>query len=149
MNDLVREWAEKAEGDRRTARREAAVTEGPNWDAACFHAQQAVEKYIKSVLQLKGVAFSRIHDLRALLLLLDPNESEWAQEADELEWLSSFAVEVRYPGEAATEDMAVRAIAIMEGVCTRLRGSLDAEEGNASEVPPPDGTGTRDEERAT
>lgn len=33
MNDLVREWVEKAEGDYRTAERESIVTEGPNWDA--------------------------------------------------------------------------------------------------------------------
>ena len=32
MNELVCEWVEKAEGDVRTAEREARVTEGPNWD---------------------------------------------------------------------------------------------------------------------
>lgn len=44
MKELVAEWIKKAEADAGTARREAAVKEAPNWDAVCFHAQQAVEK---------------------------------------------------------------------------------------------------------
>ena len=51
MNDLVKEWINKAEGDRQTARREVSVIVSPNWDAVCFHAQQAVEKYLKALLQ--------------------------------------------------------------------------------------------------
>jgi len=39
MKDETEEWVEKAEGDLRTARREIAITEGPNYDAVCFHAQ--------------------------------------------------------------------------------------------------------------
>ena len=34
MNDLVREWIEKAEGDYRVALRESQVTDEPSWDAA-------------------------------------------------------------------------------------------------------------------
>ncbi len=45
MNDLVREWIEKAEGDYRVALRESQVTDEPSWDAVCFHAQQSIEKY--------------------------------------------------------------------------------------------------------
>ena len=62
MNELVREWVEKAEGDVRTSEREVRATEGPNWDAVCFHAQQAGEKYLKAVLQHQGIPFSRTHD---------------------------------------------------------------------------------------
>ena len=51
MNELVREWVEKAEGDVRTAEREVQVEEGFNWDAVCFHAHQAVEKYLKALLR--------------------------------------------------------------------------------------------------
>ncbi len=36
MNDVVREWIEKANGDYRTASRELAVTDEPNHDAVCF-----------------------------------------------------------------------------------------------------------------
>ena len=51
MNKIVEEWISKAEGDRQTARREGNVIDSPNWDAACFHAQQAVEKYLKALMQ--------------------------------------------------------------------------------------------------
>ena len=47
MKKLVAEWVKKAEGDAGTAKREAKVKEAAtNWDAVCFHAQQAVEKYL-------------------------------------------------------------------------------------------------------
>ena len=77
MNELVREWIEKAEGDVRTAEREASVTEGPNWDAVCFHGQQAVEKYLKPLLQREDIPFSKTHDLAILADLLLPTYPEW------------------------------------------------------------------------
>jgi len=43
MNDTTREWFTKAEADRRTAERELAPPESPNFDAVCLHAQQCVE----------------------------------------------------------------------------------------------------------
>lgn len=71
MDDLVREWVEKAEADVRTAEREAVVTKGPSWDAVCFHAQQAVEKYLKALLQHRSIGFTRTHDLAVLLRQAD------------------------------------------------------------------------------
>jgi len=38
MNEVVREWVDKAEGDFLTARREFAA-QPPNFDAVCYHAQ--------------------------------------------------------------------------------------------------------------
>jgi HEPN domain-containing protein len=46
MKPLTREWVAKAEGDRVTARRELRARRRPNYDAACFHAQQCAEKYL-------------------------------------------------------------------------------------------------------
>ena len=40
MNETIKEWLAKAEGDYRTANREAQTVESPNYDAICFHAQQ-------------------------------------------------------------------------------------------------------------
>jgi HEPN domain-containing protein len=40
MNELTREWVDKAEGDYRTASREQRVKRGANFDAVCFHSQQ-------------------------------------------------------------------------------------------------------------
>ena len=40
MNPLIEEWIAKAEGDFTSANREFTAPELPNYDAACFHAQQ-------------------------------------------------------------------------------------------------------------
>ncbi len=51
MNDkraLARGWFRKGDSDLADARRTVA-SEGP-YDTACFHAQQAVEKYLKGYL---------------------------------------------------------------------------------------------------
>ena len=50
MNATVREWITKAEADYWTASRELQVSERPNYDAVCFHAQQCIEKLTKEVL---------------------------------------------------------------------------------------------------
>jgi len=44
MKTLAREWVKKAEGDFNTLLREVHARKAPNFDAACFHAQQCVEK---------------------------------------------------------------------------------------------------------
>ena len=98
MKPLAAEWVSKAEGDLRTAQREMAVADSPNYDAVCFHAQQCVEKYLKARLSESGVAFPKIHDLGALLDLILPIEPTWESLREDLDALSSRAVEVRYPG---------------------------------------------------
>ena len=57
-------WFHKAESDLVTARRTAA-SEGP-YDTACFHAQQAAEKYLKGFLIACGQGFPYTHDLENL-----------------------------------------------------------------------------------
>ena len=70
MNPLTVEWIDKAEGDFTTALRELRARKSPNYDGACFHAQQCVEKYLKARLQESGIAFSKTHNLTVLLDLL-------------------------------------------------------------------------------
>jgi HEPN domain-containing protein len=55
MNELTAEWVAKAEGDWTTAGRELRARRNPNYDAACFHAQQTAEKYPKAFLQEHAV----------------------------------------------------------------------------------------------
>ncbi len=50
MKAITQEWINKAEGDWTTLMREYRARESPNYDAACFHAQQCAEKYLKSRL---------------------------------------------------------------------------------------------------
>jgi HEPN domain-containing protein len=69
MNEVVREWIDKAEGDYLTATREAQA-DPPNYDAVCFHAQQCVEKLMKAAVIAKGEIPPRMHDLTVLSGLL-------------------------------------------------------------------------------
>lgn len=59
--DLARGWMQKGDSDRLNADR-TTQTPGP-YDTACFHAQQAVEKYLKAVLAFSGSPILRTHDL--------------------------------------------------------------------------------------
>jgi len=124
MKDLTKEWIKKAEGDVGTAVRESSVKEGANWDAVCFHAQQAVEKYLKGILQEIEKPFSKTHDLSVLLELALSEFPELSVLADDLEWLSAFAVEFRYPGEEALEEDAKHSLAIMERALSLLKQKI-------------------------
>jgi HEPN domain-containing protein len=109
MNEMAREWVEKAEGDFATMQRELRARKNPNYDAACFHAQQCAEKYLKACLQQEGIPFGKTHDLAVLLDGLLPIEPTWELYRDDLRVLSSFAIEIRYPGESADREAAMRA----------------------------------------
>jgi HEPN domain-containing protein len=61
-----------------------------------FHAQQAVEKALKSVLSHHGVAFRRTHDLAELLDLLADQGLDLPPHFGKLDQLNPFAVEARY-----------------------------------------------------
>ena len=87
---------EKAEGNLATVRREVQARKAPNYDAACFHAQQCIEKYLKARLQEAEIHFGRTHDLVALLHLLLPVEPSWEPLRPNLHTLTTFAVGVRY-----------------------------------------------------
>jgi HEPN domain-containing protein len=64
----------------------------------CFHAQQCVEKYVKALLVLHGIEFSRIHHISALVALL-PVRVRPDLTPEEQERLTDYAVSARYPGD--------------------------------------------------
>jgi HEPN domain-containing protein len=66
MKPLTGEWVEKAEGDWVSLYREIRARNNPNYDAACFFAQQCVEKYIKARLIEADIYFKKVHDLTYL-----------------------------------------------------------------------------------
>lgn len=127
MKPLTREWVEKAEGDFTTARRELRARKAPNYDAACFHAQQCAEKYLKARLQEEDISFGRTHNLSALLDLLLPIEPLWEDLRPFLRALTVFAVGVRYPGESADKAEAREALTSCRAVRRQVRLSLGLE----------------------
>ena len=101
MKPISAEWVAKAEGDFATMLREVRARKQPNYDAACFHAQQCAEKYLKARLSEAGRDVPRIHDLVTLLDLVLTVEPNWERFRKDMAYLSAFAVAYRYPGDAA------------------------------------------------
>jgi HEPN domain-containing protein len=110
MNQLTVEWIEKAEGDLVTAQREYRARTRPNYDAACFHAQQTAEKYLKAWLQEYEKVIPRIHNLVELVSLCIEVDPTYSILEPELRWLDGYAVRTRYPGQNANKEDALMAI---------------------------------------
>jgi HEPN domain-containing protein len=124
MQPLSGEWVLKAEGDFSTAERELRARKAPNFDAACFHAQQCAEKYLKARLQEAGLPFLRTHSLPALLETVLRVEPLWEAFRLSLATLSAYGVEYRYPGESADRELAKEAVALCRGFRRHARASL-------------------------
>ena len=78
MRTIVREWISKAEGDFASALREYRARKDPNYDSACFHSQQCIEKYLKALLQKNNISFGKTHDLVVLLKACLAKHPIWA-----------------------------------------------------------------------
>jgi len=124
MKPLTGEWIAKAEGDYRTAGREWRVLRQPNYDAVCFHAQQATEKYLKARLQDADIAFEKTHNLIRLLDLVLTVEPTWDAFRPDLGVLNQFAVAFRYPGESAQKSIAAQAMRICKALRSEVRAVL-------------------------
>jgi len=103
MKPLTLEWINKAEGDWVSAQREQRARKLPNYDAACFHAQQCAEKYLKARLEEAGIIFGKTHNLIALLIRALTVEPGWTILQPHLNALNVYAVAYRYPGTSATQ----------------------------------------------
>lgn len=111
MKRITREWIDKAEGDWHDAQRAYRARKYPNYDSACFHAQQCAEKYLKARLKEAGVRVTKTHDLPFLLTLATRVESQWTTLQQQANALNAYAVAFRYPGKWATKARAKQAIA--------------------------------------
>ncbi|MCE1253222.1 MAG: HEPN domain-containing protein [Anaerolineae bacterium] len=117
-------WIERAEEDYLLAvaslRRKQPLTYG-----ATFHAQQCCEKYLKALLIKNKVDFPRTHDLAALNSLCSKNSLFLTIKDDDLEYLSAFAVEARYPGTTLTYEEAKEALTIARRIRKQIRKYLN------------------------
>ena len=110
MTPLTLEWVEKAEEDFHVAQRECRARKFPSHNAACFHAQQSAEKYLKARLQEAGTPFPRTHSLPALLQLVLAVEPLWSALSPALNNLNAYGVNFRYPGANASKADARQAL---------------------------------------
>lgn len=124
MNPLTLEWVDKAEGDIRTARREYRARIHPNFDAVCFHTQQAAEKYLKALIQESGMPIPRIHSLAELMALISKKEADIMLIQADAIVLEGYAIQFRYPGLSADRSEAKTALAAAERICLFIRKKL-------------------------
>lgn len=89
-----------------------------------FHAQQCAEKYLKAVLVEKGQAFPKTHDLVALSNLCAHTGWSVSASDDQLDALSAYAVQVRYPGIELTPPEAQQALEIAKIIRRDVRKVL-------------------------
>ena len=123
MKRRTAQWVLKAEEDMEVARTVAALAR-PKRDAACFHCQQAAEKYLKALLHELGLAVPRTHNLLTLLSLLLPHDATLARFRRGLRSLTRYAVEFRYPGVRATTRRMQTALRHAARVRRELRARL-------------------------
>lgn len=97
------------------------------YDAICFHTQQCVEKYRKAWLTERQATFPRTHDLEMLARLCLPSFGELLNLMPELRFLTSFAVEIRYPGTTALRSDAERCLRVAREVRRAARITLGIE----------------------
>ena len=126
LTAATKDWLRKADKDARSARFNLTAPD-PDLDLVCFLAQQCTEKALKGLLEQRSIRFPRTHDLAALAELAAPIIPALGPLADDLDRLSTCAVDPRYPGldiDAAQVDAALRTMTtIRELISTALEFS--------------------------
>jgi HEPN domain-containing protein len=98
LKALVDAWIHKADQDILAVER-LREYENVLGGVIAFHAQQAVEKYMKAVLTKHQIAFPKTHDLGVLLTILVRVEPSLSDELADATVLTDYGVEIRYPGD--------------------------------------------------
>lgn len=124
MNELSKEWVDKAEADFYSAHLLLHAGEYPLSEPACFHCQQCAEKYLKAYLQERQVNFERKHELMPLLSVCVSLDKDFESLKEDLQELDGYAVVVRYPGVIVKADMAESALKAAERVRLFVRRKL-------------------------
>ncbi len=94
--DLAKEWFQKADNDLLNIENNLKSEKIPV-DTVCFHAQQAVEKYLKGFLIYNDVDFEYVHDLEYLVDLSKEIDKDFEELYEIVKNLNEYSVIIRYP----------------------------------------------------
>jgi HEPN domain-containing protein len=127
--DLVRQWLAKADEDLNAARTLLSL-DTAFFSTIGFHCQQAAEKYLKAFLTSRQIEFPKTHDLSLLLGFVSTVAPSLAESLEEVADLTSYGVEIRYPGDIpeVTNEDAAEAVQLAEKVREAIQGALVAED---------------------
>ena len=96
MKTSVQQWLEFAQADLRSC--ENNLHDNFVTNIVAFHSQQAVEKAFKALLEERGIAIPKVHNLIRLHSLSEPFLAELI-DLSELDVLDDVYTSSRYPGE--------------------------------------------------
>lgn len=122
----ARGWFRKADSDLVTVRL-LVENEGP-FDTACFHSQQAAEKYLKGLLAFFGQPIPKTHDVEELQELCRSCTDTRDLDRMDLDMLTDYAVSGRYdfdfwPGSESARE----ALGIVEQIRNIVLASVSRE----------------------
>ncbi len=123
--ELANEWLAKADED--YALIQHLMSENsPYLSAIAFHAQQAVEKFLKAFLVMHQQEFPKTHDIDRLLDLIQIVDESLAKRLRPIGVLSPYGVDIRYPGDfpQVFEEDAREAVGLVELTATQIRNNL-------------------------
>lgn len=122
---IGRQWVSKADDDLKAARHLLTLDRSCPTEVVCFHAQQCVEKYLKAILVVHGIEFTKTHDIAVLVGLL-PDTVRMNLDPVEQERLTDYVTATRYPigDEPISLAEAQQAVGIASRVREALRHSL-------------------------
>jgi HEPN domain-containing protein len=93
-----------------------------------FHAQQAIEKWLKAVLADNGIDFEYTHDLRHLIGLIEASDLAFPLDTPEVVMFTEFAVPLRYEDLLDAEPLdRSAAVTLVSEVGAWARSMLDAD----------------------
>ncbi len=116
------QWVAKADNDFLTIENNVNAAVVP-WDAVCFHAQQAAEKFLKAFLAYHGQDPPRTHDLPALLQACRALDNTLPDLRSDAVLLMPYIAASRYPGAVPEPDQvtAARLVAAARRICNTIR----------------------------
>jgi HEPN domain-containing protein len=124
QDDLVIGLMRKAASDMRAAH---VTLEAGAFDAAAFHAQQAVERFLKAFLASRNVEFAYTHNLTKLVEQCAELDEQFLALSTRVEPLTPYAVELRYDSDFwPTEEAATQANRVAEYVYVFLMQRMPA-----------------------
>jgi len=100
--EFIKQWLEKAGHDLIAA--QVLIDHNPLiLDNACFHCQQAAEKYLKAFLIHKKQETSKTHDVKFLLDQCSELDKDFKNV--DVKNITIFAVKARYPDDSAAPSL--------------------------------------------
>ena len=126
MKVITGEWLERANDDLRAAELLLQQTELSN--IVAFHAQQAVEKYLKGFLVAFGIKPKKIHTTATLTKQCAEINRQFRDFVDKCKMLDRYYIPPRYPvGPVLTyrKEEAQKAIETMEEIINIIKEMLE------------------------